>query len=88
MQWLKFFFWVQIKLFDLRLIQKGGIQSYEGHVNSHTHLPLVVDPSETLLMSGLFIFSSKHYYVYLAPSVFVIYFCYMVLGRMIFFITP
>jgi len=41
-----------IKLFDLRLIQKGGIQSYEGHVNSHTHLPLVVDPSETLLMSG------------------------------------
>nr|TKW30003.1 hypothetical protein SEVIR_2G005400v2 [Setaria viridis] len=41
-----------IKLFDLRLIQKGGIQSYEGHVNSHTQLPLVVDPSETLLMSG------------------------------------
>ncbi|KAG0541329.1 hypothetical protein BDA96_02G007000 [Sorghum bicolor] len=41
-----------IKLFDLRLIQKGGIQSYEGHVNSHTHLPIVVDPSETLLMSG------------------------------------
>lgn len=41
-----------IKLFDLRLIQNGGIQSYEGHVNSHTHLPLVIDPSETLLMSG------------------------------------
>ncbi|CAL5077438.1 unnamed protein product [Urochloa decumbens] len=41
-----------IKLFDLRLIQKGGIQLYEGHVNSHTQLPLVVDPSETLLMSG------------------------------------
>jgi len=61
-----------IKLFDLRLIQKGGIQSYEGHVNSHTHLPLVVDPSETLVMSGLFIFSSKHYYVHLAPSVFFI----------------
>ncbi|KAL5656847.1 hypothetical protein ACJX0J_030010, partial [Zea mays] len=40
-----------IKLFDLRLIQKGGIQSYEGHVNSHTLLPLAVDPSETLLMS-------------------------------------
>ncbi|KAL6880458.1 hypothetical protein ACP4OV_012023 [Aristida adscensionis] len=40
-----------IKLFDLRLIQKGGIQSYAGHVNSHTHLPLVVDPSETFLMS-------------------------------------
>ena len=39
-------------------------------MNSHTHLPLVVDPSETLLMSGLFIFSSKHYYVHLAPSVF------------------
>ncbi|XP_040381738.1 DDB1- and CUL4-associated factor 4 [Oryza brachyantha] len=41
-----------IKLFDLRLIQKGPIQSYAGHVNSHTHLPLVVDPSETLLLSG------------------------------------
>uniref|UniRef100_A0A0E0FXW3 Uncharacterized protein n=1 Tax=Oryza nivara TaxID=4536 RepID=A0A0E0FXW3_ORYNI len=41
-----------IKLFDLRLIQKGPIQSYAGHINSHTHLPLVVDPSETLLMSG------------------------------------
>lgn len=41
-----------IKLFDLRLIQKGAIQSYTGHVNSHTYLPLVVDPSETLLMSG------------------------------------
>uniref|UniRef100_A0A0E0LG59 Uncharacterized protein n=1 Tax=Oryza punctata TaxID=4537 RepID=A0A0E0LG59_ORYPU len=41
-----------IKLFDLRLIQKGPIQSYPGHINSHTHLPLVVDPSETLLMSG------------------------------------
>lgn len=41
-----------IKLFDLRLIQKGAVQSYAGHVNSHTHLPLVVDPSETLLMSG------------------------------------
>ncbi|KQK21182.1 hypothetical protein BRADI_1g59190v3 [Brachypodium distachyon] len=41
-----------IKLFDLRLIQKGAVQSYVGHVNSHTHLPLAVDPSETLLMSG------------------------------------
>ncbi|KAI5012711.1 hypothetical protein ZWY2020_024977 [Hordeum vulgare] len=41
-----------IKLFDLRLIQKGAIQSYAGHVNSHNNLPLVVDPSETLLMSG------------------------------------
>ncbi|KAL6647642.1 hypothetical protein ACP70R_015079 [Stipagrostis hirtigluma subsp. patula] len=40
-----------IKLFDLRLIQKGGIQSYAGHVNSHTHLPLVVDPSDTFVMS-------------------------------------
>jgi hypothetical protein len=46
---------IQIKLFDLRLTQKGGIQSYEGHVNSHTHLPLVIDPSETLVMSGLLI---------------------------------
>ncbi|VAH46564.1 DDB1- and CUL4-associated factor 4-like [Triticum dicoccoides] len=41
-----------IKLFDLRLIQKGAIQSYAGHVNSHNNLPLVIDPAETLLMSG------------------------------------
>jgi hypothetical protein len=50
---------IQIKIFDLRLTQKGGIQSYEGHVNSHTHLPLAIDPSETLVMSGqvcLFLF--------------------------------
>ncbi|KAL5197770.1 hypothetical protein ABZP36_001282 [Zizania latifolia] len=47
-----------IKLFDLRLIQKGPIQSYAGHTNSHTHLPLVVDPSETLLMSSKSILGS------------------------------
>lgn len=52
---------VQIKLFDLRLIQKGAIQSYAGHINSHTHLPLVVDPSETLLMSGKFMGSSRQH---------------------------
>nr|XP_029117973.1 uncharacterized protein LOC105036131 isoform X2 [Elaeis guineensis] len=41
-----------IKLFDCRLLQRGAVQSYEGHVNSHSHLQLGVDPSETLVMSG------------------------------------
>ncbi|XP_020093132.1 uncharacterized protein LOC109713452 isoform X2 [Ananas comosus] len=41
-----------IKLFDRRLLQRGAVQSYEGHVNSHTHLQLAVNPSETLLLSG------------------------------------
>lgn len=59
---------VQIKLFDLRLIQKGPIQSYAGHINSHTHLPLVVDPSETLLMSGKSILGSR-YHGFLSASV-------------------
>ena len=57
---------VQIKLFDLRSIQKGAIQSYAGHVNSHTPLPLVVDPSETLLVSGKCILSSRHHRVFLS----------------------
>ncbi|XP_072986971.1 uncharacterized protein [Typha latifolia] len=41
-----------IKLFDRRLLQRGALQSYEGHVNSHTHLQLAVNPAETLLLSG------------------------------------
>ncbi|XP_038988063.1 uncharacterized protein LOC103696415 [Phoenix dactylifera] len=41
-----------IKLFDCRLLQRGAVQSYEGHVNSHSRLQLGVNPSETLVMSG------------------------------------
>ncbi|ONK65546.1 uncharacterized protein A4U43_C07F38210 [Asparagus officinalis] len=41
-----------IKLFDRHLLQRGAIQSYEGHVNSHSHLQLGVNPSETLMISG------------------------------------
>ncbi|KAF5207562.1 Transducin/WD40 repeat-like superfamily protein [Thalictrum thalictroides] len=41
-----------IKLYDHRLIQRGAVQSYEGHVNSHTPIQLGVDPSERLVMSG------------------------------------
>ncbi|GJN24258.1 hypothetical protein PR202_gb11989 [Eleusine coracana subsp. coracana] len=55
-----------IKLFDLRFSKKGGIQSYDGHVNSHTHLPLVIDPSETLVMSGLFILNSHKLVIHVA----------------------
>ncbi|OVA01555.1 WD40 repeat [Macleaya cordata] len=41
-----------IKLYDHRLMQRGAVQSYEGHVNSHTRIQLGVDPSEGLVMSG------------------------------------
>ncbi|PKA46689.1 Katanin p80 WD40 repeat-containing subunit B1 like [Apostasia shenzhenica] len=41
-----------IKLFDLRLLHRGHIQSYDGHRNSHSHLQLGVNPSETFLLSG------------------------------------
>lgn len=43
---------MQIKLFDCRLLQRGSVQSYAGHVNSHTRLQLGVNPSETFLISG------------------------------------
>ncbi|XP_057972163.1 uncharacterized protein LOC131160472 [Malania oleifera] len=41
-----------IKLYDHRLMKKGALQSYEGHVNSHTRMQLGVDPSERFVMSG------------------------------------
>ncbi|GMY35078.1 ddb1- and cul4-associated factor 4 [Fagus crenata] len=41
-----------VKLYDHRLIQRGAVQSYEGHVNSHTRIQLGVDPSEKFVMSG------------------------------------
>ncbi|KAL6283015.1 hypothetical protein ACE6H2_013944 [Prunus campanulata] len=41
-----------VKLYDQRIIQRGAVQSYEGHVNSHTRMQLGVDPSERFFMSG------------------------------------
>lgn len=41
-----------VKLYDCRLLQRGAVQSYEGHVNTHSHIQLGVDPSESLVMSG------------------------------------
>ncbi|KAF3450096.1 hypothetical protein FNV43_RR06176 [Rhamnella rubrinervis] len=41
-----------VKLYDLRLVQRGAVQSYEGHVNSHTRIQIGVDPFEKFLMSG------------------------------------
>ncbi|GAV75061.1 hypothetical protein CFOL_v3_18540, partial [Cephalotus follicularis] len=41
-----------VKLYDHRLSKRGAVQSYEGHVNSHTHIQLGVDPSERFVMSG------------------------------------
>ncbi|XP_010260798.1 PREDICTED: uncharacterized protein LOC104599783 [Nelumbo nucifera] len=41
-----------IYLYDHRLLKRGAIQSYEGHVNSHTRIQLGVDPSERLVLSG------------------------------------
>ncbi|KAG6490198.1 hypothetical protein ZIOFF_051483 [Zingiber officinale] len=46
-----------INLYDRRLLKKGAVQSYAGHVNSYTHLQLGVNPSETLVVSGAFHFS-------------------------------
>ncbi|XP_078149316.1 uncharacterized protein LOC144544635 [Carex rostrata] len=40
-----------IKLFDIR--SPNVVRSYRvGHVNSYSHLPIAVNPSETLLLSG------------------------------------
>ncbi|KAF5475361.1 hypothetical protein F2P56_007170 [Juglans regia] len=41
-----------VKLYDHRLIQRGAVQSYEGHVNSRTRIQLAVDPSDKFVMSG------------------------------------
>ncbi|KAK9156198.1 hypothetical protein Sjap_003678 [Stephania japonica] len=41
-----------IKLYDRRMMQKGSVQSYEGHVNSHTRIQLGVDPAERFIISG------------------------------------
>lgn len=41
-----------IKLYDHRLTKRGPIQSYEGHVNSHTRIQLGIDPFERFVMSG------------------------------------
>ncbi|KAF8412632.1 hypothetical protein HHK36_000601 [Tetracentron sinense] len=41
-----------IKLYDHRMTQRRALQSYEGHVNSHTRIQLGVDPSERFVMSG------------------------------------
>ncbi|CAM8887733.1 unnamed protein product [Rhodiola kirilowii] len=40
-----------INLYDRRM-NKSEVQSYAGHVNSHTRIQLGVDPSDTFLMSG------------------------------------
>lgn len=44
---------LQVKLYDHRLCQRGPVQSYEGHVNSHTRIQLGVDPLERFVMSGI-----------------------------------
>lgn len=41
-----------MKLYDHRLTKRGALQSYEGHVNSHTRIQLGVDESERFVMSG------------------------------------
>lgn len=39
-------------LYDHRLLQRGAVQSYEEHVNSHTRIQLGVDPHERFVMSA------------------------------------
>ncbi|OMO68874.1 hypothetical protein CCACVL1_19784 [Corchorus capsularis] len=41
-----------MKLYDHRLTKRGAVQSYGGHVNSHTRIKLGVDQSERFVMSG------------------------------------
>ncbi|WCJ33277.1 Transducin/WD40 repeat-like superfamily protein [Euphorbia peplus] len=41
-----------MKLYDHRMVKRGAVQSYEGHVNSHTRLQIGVDQSERFLMAG------------------------------------
>ncbi|KAI4332093.1 hypothetical protein L6164_017030 [Bauhinia variegata] len=41
-----------IKLYDHRLLKRGAVQSYEGHVNSHSRIQLGVDPAERFVMAG------------------------------------
>ncbi|KAJ8766000.1 hypothetical protein K2173_020516 [Erythroxylum novogranatense] len=41
-----------INLYDHRMIKRGPVQSYEGHVNSHHALQLEVDKSESFLLGG------------------------------------
>ena len=51
----------KMKLYDLRLLQRGAVQCYEGHVNSHTRIQMGVDPSERFVMSGRCCFSDVIY---------------------------
>ncbi|KAM5587017.1 hypothetical protein ABKV19_005790 [Rosa sericea] len=48
-----------VKLYDHRIIQRGAVQTYEAHVNSHTRLQLGVDPSERFFISGELLFEDK-----------------------------
>lgn len=41
-----------INLYDHRLLKRGPVQSYEGHVNTHSHIQLGVDSSERFVLSG------------------------------------
>lgn len=41
-----------MKLYDHRLTKRGAVQSYGGHVNSHTRIQLGVDQSERFVVSG------------------------------------
>ncbi|KAF2286858.1 hypothetical protein GH714_033400 [Hevea brasiliensis] len=41
-----------IKLYDHRMTKRGAVQSYDGHVNSHSRIQLGVDQSERFLMAG------------------------------------
>ncbi|XP_010492689.1 PREDICTED: DDB1- and CUL4-associated factor 4-like isoform X1 [Camelina sativa] len=42
-----------IRLYDQRLVKRGvAVQTYEGHVNSHTRIEFGIDPTEKFLLSG------------------------------------
>ena len=53
---------VQVRLYDHRLIQRGAVQTYDGHANSHTRIQLGVDPTETFVASGTIILVQAQYF--------------------------
>lgn len=62
-----------MKLYDQRIIQRGAVQSYEGHVNSHTRMQLGVDPSERFFMSGEYHYCACHLFWQVLSFEFLLY---------------
>ena len=67
---------LQVKLYDHRLSQRGAVQSYVGHVNSHTRIQLGVDPMERFVMSGIMSLNSHFFLIFTGFSTHIYYFSF------------